>query len=65
MALLACLLDPAKGYQCLPRGFLLSHVCSNVELGLSRDVVAQLFIDFLTVCTEKAGTYATPQVLNP
>jgi hypothetical protein len=56
MALLACLLDPAKGYKCLPARFLLSHAGSNVELGLSRDVVAQFFIDFLTVRPQKAGS---------
>jgi hypothetical protein len=56
VALLARLLDPSKGYQRLPAGFLLRHASSKVELGLSRDVVAQLFIDFLTVCPEKAST---------
>jgi hypothetical protein len=64
MTLLACLFDPAKGNQRLPSSFLLSHASSNVELGLSCDVVAQLFIDFATACPDKAGAYATQYIPN-
>jgi hypothetical protein len=40
MTLLACLFDPAKRYQRLLTGFLPCHAGSNVEFGLTHNMVA-------------------------
>jgi hypothetical protein len=62
MALLPSLFDAAKRNQRLSSRFLLSHAGRNTEFGLSSNVVAQFFIDFVAARSKNAGAQAAPKI---